>query len=116
MATKYVDKLQIRLPKEYTPWYLDQLIQNKYNGIETEVDPNMPPPWCYVNAMRNRQGIPKYEIQRVSKEPIGQRVIMVPAGDEEMGNWSNEQKKKDLNDEAEVASHTSGLLLEQRQE
>ncbi|XP_026404669.1 F-box protein At3g07870-like isoform X2 [Papaver somniferum] len=55
MATKYVDKLQIRLPKEYTPWYLDQLIQNKYNGIETEVDPNMPPPWYYVNAMRNRQ-------------------------------------------------------------
>ncbi|KAI3855036.1 hypothetical protein MKX03_018430, partial [Papaver bracteatum] len=60
-------------------------------------------------------GIPKYEVQRLSKEPIGQRVIAVSTGDEETANRSNEQKK-DLSDEAEVTSHTSELILEQRQE
>lgn len=43
------------------------------------------------------------------------RLILPRVGDEETGNWSNEQKK-DLNDEAEVTSHTPELILEQRQE
>ncbi|RZC53024.1 hypothetical protein C5167_011877 [Papaver somniferum] len=66
-----------------------------------------------VSVFRETDHASEYKEQLFWREPLGRRVILINAKVE--GSWSNEEKKG-LNDEAEVTSHTSELILEQPQE